>query len=306
MTDSDDRTQAAQAAPSELENIVKRVSILMEQKDWQNAAVYCQKALDIAPEDPELYLTLCMIGHQVSSEEELKSVPCNLGADRNFQTALKHSAPERAKQLSAIQDQSLKLFINNLLQQCMAKYQISDLALCPAPLLEEQPFQMALSMAPMEIRNDLLKIQANQPQAFLQRCLSRHPGCDLSTYPEPLMKNPDFQMAVRCAAPELRNQLLQAQAAQPDFFLKKCMESYGVSTVNELERKKAPPLVENEFFKYAMECGSPEFQKQLREIMTRQTRNGFFAHPVVAVILIVLILAFTAGFIIPWAIRVFR
>ena len=41
MTDSDAPTPAAaQTAPPELENIVKRVSILMEQKDWQNAASY--------------------------------------------------------------------------------------------------------------------------------------------------------------------------------------------------------------------------------------------------------------------------
>ena len=269
-------------------NIAKRVSILMEQRDWQNAYAYCQKALDFYPEDPELYLKLCMIGHQAANEDELARIPCNLNGDRNFQIALKYFSPERRLRMTAIQEQMLDAFINSLLQQCMAKYQIrstdiNDLVHCPVPLAEEQSFQMAVSIASQETRNKLQQIQANQPRSYLQQCLSRHPGSDLSTYPEPLMRQPDFQMALRCADPELRNQLLSYQAKQPEFFLQECMKSCGVSDRKALAKTKRR-LADNKYFKYAMECGSPDFQKNMRDLMETQTHNIFYENPVLYVI----------------------
>ena len=101
---------------TEAANYIKRISILMEQQDWDKAASYCEKLLDSAPEDPELYLIRCMILHHIPSEDALKKCDEDLSTDKDLQMAIKLAAPERRNQLETIlseaEKERLKMLLN--------------------------------------------------------------------------------------------------------------------------------------------------------------------------------------------------
>lgn len=75
----------------------------MLQGEWDKARDYCEKVLETDPENPEIYLYLCMIDIQVSTEDELRKFP-SLANDKNFRVAMHLASPERKEQLEDILD----------------------------------------------------------------------------------------------------------------------------------------------------------------------------------------------------------
>ena len=89
-----------------MEKMIKRISVLMSQSNWDEANGLCKRALEIEPENAELYLLLCMIDHKVMDEKTLrKSHSFPLSWDNNFKVAMKFSSPERKKELELVQSE---------------------------------------------------------------------------------------------------------------------------------------------------------------------------------------------------------
>ena len=82
----------------EKEKILKRIKVLLEQKDWRKAKSYCEKMLETDPENSELYLLLTMAKAKSINETMLwKRVI--LANDRNFRTALRFASPAQKEHL---------------------------------------------------------------------------------------------------------------------------------------------------------------------------------------------------------------
>lgn len=89
-----------------VEKMIKRISVLMSQSNWDEANGLCKRALEIEPENAELYLLLCMIDHKVTDEKTLrKSHSFPLSWDNNFKVAMKFASPERKKELELVQSE---------------------------------------------------------------------------------------------------------------------------------------------------------------------------------------------------------
>ena len=189
--------QAAEGAPggsSDARKLMKRISILLDQQEWSKADSYCEKLLESDPENPELYLMMCMTVRRIPNEDALRNCNQNLSLDKNFQTALKLASGDRRKQIEEILRENQVCFH---LQKCMNAYRIQNpalLARCSAPLSANEDFRKALEAASPEKRKELLKIQTDQAEFLLRR--GRENGFASSGSP-PASAGPVFQDAPR-------------------------------------------------------------------------------------------------------------
>ena len=67
--------------------LLKRVFYYLEDKDWKSAEVYCEKVLDIEPENAQAYLGKLMAQYQIRNEDIFESMKRPLSDSYNYQRA---------------------------------------------------------------------------------------------------------------------------------------------------------------------------------------------------------------------------
>lgn len=150
------------------ETAIKRIIILMEQQEWDKARECCERLLDSDPENPELYLLLCLIEHKITNESMLLKCNSDLSEDKFYSTAIKFASPERKQQLLEIQSalqQDLLQQYKFYIRKCMDQIHVSDvpnLLKHKRSLAENIYFQMAKENAPSEQKKMLFHIQEEQ------------------------------------------------------------------------------------------------------------------------------------------------
>jgi len=249
--------------------LMKRISILEAQQDWDKAREVCDTGLNMDPENPELYLLMCMILRQIPNEDALRECGQNLSVDKNFQMALKFASPERKKQLESICQDTMVSFH---LRKCLEANRVSDLtqlSRCGVPLNKDESFRAALQAASPERKKQLEQIQFDQADFFLEQFKTKYRIRELVQAPIPLEMDELFRTALNNASPERRAELQKAQQEQCEYFLGKCMETNRVSVEADLAHAGSP-LAENDSFKTAFLCASPERKKELEKLQAEQ------------------------------------
>lgn len=66
------QTASVQAGSANVASLLKRAFMFLEDKDWQNADEYCEKVLDIDPENAQAYLGKLLAEHQACNLKALK------------------------------------------------------------------------------------------------------------------------------------------------------------------------------------------------------------------------------------------
>lgn len=82
----------AEAAPTA--SLLKRVFLFLEDCEFEQADIYCEKVLDAEPENPVAYLCKLMASRQVSSLPDLASTQQIVDSDTSFKKAVRF-APEQ-------------------------------------------------------------------------------------------------------------------------------------------------------------------------------------------------------------------
>ena len=72
-------------------SLVKRAFIFLEDGDWSSADEYCEKALDIDPENAQAYLGKLMAELKVSNQDALRNVPDAFDDSRNYQKVMRYA-----------------------------------------------------------------------------------------------------------------------------------------------------------------------------------------------------------------------
>lgn len=268
-------TSVSNPGGSEVSKKMKRISVLMHQHDWSEAESLCKRALETDPENAELYLLLCMIDHQISTEKELEKAGCRLSDDKNFQVAMQFSSPEHKAKLEDIQALALS---NYYLNKSLSANQVSnesELAHIDSPLAGDNDFQNAIESAPPERKRELLSIQCDQVNRFLQLCIkSNHVSSEseLVQAKHPLSENIYFRKALDSASLERKQELQQIIYAQAEYFLRLCMKSNQVSEEEDLPY--IPKfLKEDSLFQLALMYAAPERKKIIQRLLDWQTDN---------------------------------
>ena len=95
---------AAAAVPSTAtaESLLQRAELFLEAGQFDNAAQYCERVLDMAPKDyrPYLYQSLCHF--KLRNTRELASSAKLVHMDTNFQNALRFATPAKQAELTQI------------------------------------------------------------------------------------------------------------------------------------------------------------------------------------------------------------
>lgn len=71
-------------------SLIKRAFIFLEDGEWQSADEYCEKALDIDPENAQAYLGKLMAELKVRKREELKNCAQPFDGSNNFQKVVRY------------------------------------------------------------------------------------------------------------------------------------------------------------------------------------------------------------------------
>lgn len=95
----------AKAAPvtagDEVTPLLKRIKIFLAQRDWDSAARYCDRVLDINPEIGTVYIYKIMAEKCLTTEEQLVELS-GLADMQDFQLALRFSDEQEKQRLNAI------------------------------------------------------------------------------------------------------------------------------------------------------------------------------------------------------------
>lgn len=73
---------------NEVNNLLKRAFMFLEEGNWVDANEYCERALDIAPENARAYLGLLMKDLNVKKQEDLKNYVRPFDDNKNYQKAV--------------------------------------------------------------------------------------------------------------------------------------------------------------------------------------------------------------------------
>lgn len=72
-----------------VETLLKRVSDFLENEEWQNAKDYCEKVLDIEPENPKAYLGKLMADLKARDRESIKYCSTSFTYNNNYRKLLR-------------------------------------------------------------------------------------------------------------------------------------------------------------------------------------------------------------------------
>lgn len=73
--------------------LIKRVFLFLEEEKWDSADQYCEKTLDLAPENAHAYLGKLMAHLHVKTQQELKDYPESFETEDNFKRAIQFADP---------------------------------------------------------------------------------------------------------------------------------------------------------------------------------------------------------------------
>ncbi len=91
---------AAASGASNLSALLKRVTIFLEDGDWKSADEYCEKVLDVDPENAQAYLGKLMAEVKVRRREELENCPKPFDESGNYQKVLRYAKDDLGTLLS--------------------------------------------------------------------------------------------------------------------------------------------------------------------------------------------------------------
>lgn len=247
-------------------------SDLSVDRNFQVALKLCsperRRQLEMIQQDSivNFHLSKCMSAKAIQDPAQLSRCHAVLSEDEEFQMALKCASPERRDELLKVQYDHADFCVDQL----KAKYNVAEVVRTPAPLATEGFFQMALKDARPALRMELQEAQKQQSDLFLGLCLTANKAAEPSAlrYCETsLADDANFRLAVLCASPERRTELLQIQYEHADYCVSRLKNKYNVQDVLQ-----APaPLAAESFFQMALKDASPECRSQLERLQAGQS-----------------------------------
>ena len=106
---------AAQSAQGSIASLLRRVFLFLEDEDWRSANEYCEKVLDLDPENAQAYLGKLMADYGVRKPEDLATLDDPFDDDANYQKIMRFgSEAERGKVQALAKGQALFALRNKL------------------------------------------------------------------------------------------------------------------------------------------------------------------------------------------------
>lgn len=82
---------AGPASGANVDTLLQRAAIFMDDRDWSSANIYCEKVLDIVPTNGKAYFYKLMIEAKVTAESMLKNYSAPLENLKNYKNAVRYA-----------------------------------------------------------------------------------------------------------------------------------------------------------------------------------------------------------------------
>lgn len=92
------------------EALLKRIEIFLEDMNFDSASEYCEKVLDVEPENAQAYIYKLLIDLELTSIEGLKRTEKDYTENSNYTRALRYASPDVKSKLLEYTDDKLKYF----------------------------------------------------------------------------------------------------------------------------------------------------------------------------------------------------
>lgn len=102
---------AAGGAPTNIAPLLKRVFIFLEDGNWDSADEYCEKVLDVDPENAQAYLGKLMASLHARKVENLQNCTAEFSRDPNYAKVVRYGDEKLTKQLD---DYNKEIRLRNL------------------------------------------------------------------------------------------------------------------------------------------------------------------------------------------------
>lgn len=96
-----------------IESLTRRIELFMDDERWEKGIEYCNRVLDIKPENAEAYILLLLCNHKFKSIEELSKANVEFYLDSEYKNAYKFGTKEQRELL----DEYAEKVRSNLLEE---------------------------------------------------------------------------------------------------------------------------------------------------------------------------------------------
>lgn len=106
-------TTVVPSSNAAVEPLLKRAFMFLEDGEWESADEYCERVLDMDPENARAYLGKLMAELEIRSQDDFISCHCRapFRENNNFRKAVRFSSPDLRDQLEAAAESADKLYI---------------------------------------------------------------------------------------------------------------------------------------------------------------------------------------------------
>lgn len=98
-------------------SLLKRAFMFLEDRDWKQANAYCEKVLDLEPENAQAYLGKMMADRHASRFEDIGDVSVTLAQNANYKKVMRFGDEKLKSELQAILDRNDKQYEQNRLKE---------------------------------------------------------------------------------------------------------------------------------------------------------------------------------------------
>ena len=102
--ENDNKKSATSNTSINLESLMKRVYMFLEDGDWESADRYCERILDQDPENPQAYLGKLLAEFRVSNIETLAKTAQSISESSNYKRIMRHADDELKQKIYSAND----------------------------------------------------------------------------------------------------------------------------------------------------------------------------------------------------------
>ena len=102
---------------ADVQSLLDRANLYIEDRRFDEAVKYCEKALDINPRNPEAYICKLMAQTRCKDTDEIKNSTKPLKFYDSYKKAVRFASPEKARELISYNDQTVLNFSSILNQK---------------------------------------------------------------------------------------------------------------------------------------------------------------------------------------------
>ena len=93
-----------------VENLIKRIKMFLEDKDFESANEYCERALDMDPVNAKVYLYKLLIEYGVSTLDELKECKEDFSVSSNYKRVIRFGDKDLINNVNLYLNEAIKKF----------------------------------------------------------------------------------------------------------------------------------------------------------------------------------------------------